>query len=112
MSRNWSGLSRGWHRNRPGWRREGRKQRIVHRLLIAGDRRPVSGRELMAAAFADRFKRFWKETVSLPPVVKRELPFGVTDQAYVEAFEFAHSRGLRIWGNCPTLSNAGANKSR
>jgi endonuclease YncB( thermonuclease family) len=30
-----------------------------------------------------------------------ELPIDVTDQAYVEASELAHSRGLGIWGDAP-----------
>jgi hypothetical protein len=30
-----------------------------------------------------------------------ELPIDVTDQAYVEASELAHSRGLGIWGDGP-----------
>ena len=29
------------------------------------------------------------------------LPIEVTDQAYVEASELAHSRGLGIWGDAP-----------
>ena len=33
-----------------------------------------------------------------------ELPIDVTDQAYVEASELAHSRGLGIWGDGPPLA--------
>src|SRR6202045_4538526 len=33
-----------------------------------------------------------------------ELPIDVTDQAYVEASELAHSRGLGIWGDEPPLA--------
>jgi endonuclease YncB( thermonuclease family) len=33
-----------------------------------------------------------------------ELPIDVTVQAYVEASELAHSRGLGIWGDGPPLA--------
>jgi hypothetical protein len=48
-SRNTSGLNRGW-RGR-GDKREGRRQRVVRRLLIAADGAPILGREMMQAIY-------------------------------------------------------------
>ena len=41
-----------------------------------------------------------------------ELPIDVTDQAYVEASELAHSRGLGIWGDAPPKQVEGARRVR
>jgi hypothetical protein len=50
-TRNTAGLNHGW-RGRPGRdRREGRRQRIVRRLLIAADGGPVSTQEMIEAIY-------------------------------------------------------------
>jgi len=48
-TRNAAGLTGGWHG--PRNRREGRRQRLIRRLLIAGDGKPVSGREMVQAIY-------------------------------------------------------------
>jgi hypothetical protein len=59
--RNTAGLNRGWRGPRD--RREGRRQRLIRRLLIAADGEPVTTRDMIDVIYprANRMEWRWRD---------------------------------------------------